>query len=51
MLLLKAIEDSSKEGTFMIQLTSAVDEQHYHFYNKKHGFSDATKNIWETKTF
>ncbi|MFA5719812.1 MAG: GNAT family N-acetyltransferase [Acholeplasmataceae bacterium] len=51
MLLLKAIEDAKKEGAFMIQLTSAVDEEHYHFYNTKHGFSDATNNIWKTKIF
>lgn len=48
-LLLRAIADAKEAGAFMIQLTSAVDEEHYHFYNIKHGFSDASNNIWKMK--
>lgn len=50
-LLLKVIEDAKKEGAFMIQLTSAVDQQHHYFYNIKHGFSDAKNNVWKSKIF
>lgn len=51
LLLNRAIEDAKQEGAFMIQLTSAVDEEHFHFYNTKHGFLDAKNNVWKTKTF
>lgn len=51
MLLNKAILDAKNKGAFMIQLTSAVDESHHHFYNAKHGFLNATNNVWKSKAF
>ncbi len=49
LLLEKAIKEAKQAGAFMIQLTSAVDKEHYHFYNVKHSFSDASNNVWKSK--
>jgi GNAT superfamily N-acetyltransferase len=49
LLLEKAIKEAKQAGAFMIQLTSAVDKEHYHFYNVKHSFSDTSNNVWKSK--
>lgn len=49
--LLTAIENLAKEHeAFRIQLITGVDERHYNFYNRKHGYSDGSNNIQKTKS-
>lgn len=49
--LLKAFESFSKEGgAVRIQLESANDEQHNHFYNEMNNYSDANNNVLKAKS-
>lgn len=48
--LLNAIELNAKaQGAFRIQLITGIDQEHHHFYNEMHGYSDGSNNIQKSK--
>lgn len=49
-ILLNEVEDlARKNGCFRIQLITANDKNHNHFYDELHGFVTGTNNIIKTK--
>lgn len=49
--LLQKMESEAKlQGAFRIQLVAVNDDLHNYFYLNKHGYQNATNNLWRTKS-